>query len=138
MASSDSLGFGVIGTGAIGRLHAQHLVSRVPGARLVAVSDVVAEAAESCAQTTGSTAYSDHHALLANPQVEAVVIASPPDTHAAIIEDAAAAGKQIFSEKPIDCTLDKIDRAIVAVTRAGVKLQVDCCLLENSPRIARP
>ncbi len=124
MASGDSLGFGVIGTGAIGRLHAQHLVSRVPGARLVAVSDVVAEAARSCAEATGSTPYDDHHALLADPQVEAVVIASPPDTHAAIIEDAAAAGTQIFAEKPIDCTLEKIDRAIAAVARAGVKLQI--------------
>lgn len=124
MASGDSLGFGVIGTGAIGRLHAQHLVSRVPGARLVAVSDVVAEAARSCAEATGSTAYDDYRALLTDRQVDAVVIASPPDTHAAIIVDAAAAGKQIFSEKPIDCTLDKIDRAIAAAEKAGVKLQI--------------
>jgi myo-inositol 2-dehydrogenase/D-chiro-inositol 1-dehydrogenase len=121
---ADAIGFGVIGTGAIGRLHAQHLVSRVPGARLVAVSDVDVEAAGSCAEATASTAHSDHRALLADPLVEAVVIASPPDTHAAIIEDAAAAGKQVFSEKPIDCTLGKIDRAIAAVAKSGVAFQI--------------
>jgi myo-inositol 2-dehydrogenase/D-chiro-inositol 1-dehydrogenase len=119
-----AVGFGVIGAGAIGRLHAQHLASRVPGARLVAVSDVVRAAAEACAEATGAAAYEDHRDLLADPQVEAVVIASPPDTHAAMIEEAAAAGKQVFCEKPIDCELDKIDRALAAVARAGVKLQI--------------
>jgi len=119
-----ALGFGVIGAGAIGRLHARHLASQVEGARLVAVSDVVPEVAESCAQEAGARAYGDHRELLANPQVEAVVISSPPDTHAEIIEQAAAARKQIFCEKPIDCDLEKIDRALAAVAGAGVKLQI--------------
>ena len=119
-----AIGFGVIGTGAIGRLHARHLVSSVPGARLVAVSDVVHAAADACAQDTGAKAYAGPSGLLADPQVEAVVIASPPDTHAGIIEAAAAAGKQIFCEKPIDCEIEKIDRALAAVARAGVKLQI--------------
>jgi myo-inositol 2-dehydrogenase/D-chiro-inositol 1-dehydrogenase len=119
-----AIGFGVIGAGAIGRLHARHLASQVEGARLVAVSDVVPEAAQSCARDASATAYGDHRELLANPQVEAVVIASPPDTHAKIIEQAAAARKQIFCEKPIDCELEKIDRALAAVAGAGVKLQI--------------
>jgi myo-inositol 2-dehydrogenase/D-chiro-inositol 1-dehydrogenase len=117
------IGMGVIGAGVIGRLHAQHLVSRVSGARLLAVSDVVADVARSCGEANGVTAYDNHHALLADPSIDAVVIASPPDTHAALIEDAAHAGKHVFSEKPIDCTLEKIDRAVSAVQRAGVKLQ---------------
>jgi myo-inositol 2-dehydrogenase/D-chiro-inositol 1-dehydrogenase len=119
-----AIGFGVIGTGAIGWLHARHLASQVEGARLVAVSDVVREAAESCAQDTGAQLYGGHHELLADPGVEAVVIATPPDTHAAIVEQAAAAGKQIFCEKPIDCTLERTGDALAAVARAGVKLQV--------------
>ena len=120
----EAIGFGVIGAGAIGRLHAQHLAARIPGARLVAVSDVSREAADACAEAAGAAAYEDHRALLAHPQVEAVVIASPPDTHAALIEEAAAAGKQVFCEKPIDCALGKIDRALAAVARAGVTLQI--------------
>lgn len=120
----DTIGFGVIGAGAIGRLHAQHLALSVPGTRLVAVSDVVRAAAEACAEVHGAAAYEDHRELLADPRVDAVVIASPPDTHAAIIEDAAAAGKQVFCEKPIDCTLDKIDRALATVARARIKLQI--------------
>ncbi len=119
-----SIGFGVIGAGAIGRLHARHLTSSVPGARLVAVSDVVHAAADACAQETGAKAYADPSGLLGDEQVDAIVVASPPDTHAAIIEAAAAAGKQIFCEKPVDCEINKIDRALAAVERAGVKLQI--------------
>jgi myo-inositol 2-dehydrogenase/D-chiro-inositol 1-dehydrogenase len=66
----------------------------------------------------------DHNALLADPAVDAVVIASPPDTHAAITIDAANAGKHVFTEKPVDMTFEKIDAAIAAVERAGIKLQV--------------
>ena len=120
-----TIGFGVIGAGAIGRLHAQHLASRVPGARLVAIADVnPAAAAECVAQCDVSTVYENYQRLLRDPAIDAVVIASPPDTHAAIIEEAAAAGKQIFCEKPIDCELEKIDRALAAVAGAGVKLQI--------------
>jgi len=120
----STLGFGLIGAGVIGRLHAQHLASRVPSARLVGVSDPLADAARSCAESNSSMTYESHRALLADSGIHAVVIASPPDTHAGLIEDAAAAGKHIFCEKPIDCTLDKIDRAIATVDRAGVKLQI--------------
>jgi len=59
-----------------------------------------------------------------NPDIEAVVICSSTDTHAQMIEEAAAAGKHIFCEKPIDLDLARIDRALEAVGKAGVKLQV--------------
>ncbi len=120
-----TIAFGVIGAGAIGRLHAQHLASRVPGASLVAIADIDRSAAERFAEQLGSPAvYTDYHDLLNNPAIEAVVISSPPETHAEIIEEAAALGKQIFCEKPIDCDLGKIDRALAAVARAGVTLQI--------------
>jgi len=119
------VGIGLIGAGGIGRLHAQHLTSRVPGARLVAVADVDGKAAASCAEEHQvPSVYEDVRDLLADRAVDAVVICSPPDTHARIIEEAAARGKHVFCEKPIDCDLGKIDRALAAVARAGVKLQV--------------
>ena len=125
MSEQRTLGIGLIGTGAIGRLHAEHLASRVPGARLVAISDIDPVAAAACvAQCDVSAVYEDYRRLLANPAVEAVAICSPPDTHAEIIEAAAAAGKHIFCEKPVDCELAKIDHALAAVAKAGVKLQV--------------
>ena len=62
--------------------------------------------------------------MLDRPDIEAVVICSSTDTHARIIEEAAQAGKHIFCEKPIALDLASIDRALKAVKRAGVKLQI--------------
>jgi len=119
------LNLGLIGAGCIGRLHAEHLAFRLPEARLTMVADVNEAAAQACAQQCGVpaavTAYQD---LLENRDVEAIVICSTTDTHAEIIEAAAAAGKHIFCEKPIDFDLGRIDRALAAVALAGVKLQV--------------
>ena len=116
---------GVIGVGRIGRLHAEHLAYRIPAADLVAIADVNEAAARECAERLGvAKAVGDYHVLLNDPAIEAVAICSPTDTHAHIVEEAAGKGKHIFCEKPIDQTLAKIDRALSAVERAGVKLQV--------------
>ena len=116
---------GLIGAGRIGRMHARHLARLVPGARLVAVADVVLAAAQACAAECGvPQAVSDYRELLANPDVDAVVVCSATDTHAQIIVDAAQAGKHIFCEKPIALTLPTIDRALAATDQAGVKLQI--------------
>jgi myo-inositol 2-dehydrogenase/D-chiro-inositol 1-dehydrogenase len=122
---SSKVNVGLIGAGRIGRLHAEHLAFRIPQAELLIVSDIVPEAAQRCAADFDiPTATSDHRAIMENPGIEAVVICSSTDTHAALIEEAAAAGKHIFCEKPIDFDLARIDRALAAVERAGVKLQI--------------
>jgi myo-inositol 2-dehydrogenase/D-chiro-inositol 1-dehydrogenase len=116
---------GVIGTGRIGRLHTEHLAFRIPEAAVVAVSDVVKAAAEKCAADFNvPTVVTNYQALLENPDIDAVVICSSTDTHAQIVAEAAASGKQIFCEKPIALDLAAIDRALEAVRRAGVKLQI--------------
>lgn len=115
----------VVGAGRIGRVHAEHLAYRIPDANLVAVSDVFAEAAEKLAADLGvPAAYQDHRRILDDESVEAVAICSSTDTHAQMIEEAAAAGKQVFCEKPIALDLGAIDRALAAVEQAGVKLQI--------------
>jgi len=122
---SDRVNVGLIGAGRIGRLHAEHLVFRIPGANLVAVSDIVVEAAQKCAAEFGiPTATQDRRAIMENPDIEAVVICSSTDTHALMIEEAAGAGKHIFCEKPIAHDLGEIDRALAVVDKAGVKLQI--------------
>jgi myo-inositol 2-dehydrogenase/D-chiro-inositol 1-dehydrogenase len=122
---SSRVNIGLIGAGRIGRLHAEHLAFRIPGANLLAVSDIVLEAAHKCAAECDiPTVTQDHQAIMENPDIEAVVICSSTDTHARMIEQAAAAGKHIFCEKPIDFDLARIDRALAAVEKAGVKLQV--------------
>ncbi|UCC62143.1 MAG: Gfo/Idh/MocA family oxidoreductase, partial [Anaerolineae bacterium] len=122
---SDKLNVGIIGAGRIGRLHAEHLVRRIPQANVVAIADIVLEAAQKCAAELDiPAAVRDHRAIMENPEVEAVVICSSTDTHAQMMEEAAAAGKHIFCEKPIALDLARIDQALVAVEKAGVKLQV--------------
>ncbi|MBC7316302.1 MAG: inositol 2-dehydrogenase, partial [Chloroflexi bacterium] len=88
------------------------------------VADVVLSAAEQVAGEYGIAAYDDPRRLLEDPSVEAVVICTSTDTHAALIEAAAQAGKHIFCEKPIALDLAAIDRALAAVKATGVKLQI--------------
>ena len=121
----EKVNVGLIGVGRIGRLHARNLKYQVPGTRLLAVADVFEESAREIAfQLEIPIAEKDYRALLENKDIDAVVICSSTDTHAQIIVEAAEAGKHIFCEKPIALDLAKIDQAITAVKKAGVKLQV--------------
>lgn len=115
----------LLGAGNIGRFHAMTLARRTPGAALVAISDVREEVARELAAQLDVPGWSgDPASVLARDDVDAVVIATPAFTHAALIEQAAAAGKQIFVEKPVALDLATIDRALGAVRQAGVLLQV--------------
>ena len=120
-----SLKIGLIGAGRIGLQHAEHLTSRIPSADLLMVADAYEEAARQCADRLAIPfATRDYHAILEHPAIQAVVICSSTDSHAKIIEEAAQAGKHIFCEKPIALDLPSIDRALNAVERNGVKLQI--------------
>ncbi|HVN53689.1 MAG TPA: inositol 2-dehydrogenase [Anaerolineaceae bacterium] len=123
--SAQRLNVAVIGAGTIGRVHAANLSFRIPSARLLAIADVNLQAARALAETCAvSKAVEDYREVLADPQVEAVVICSSTNTHAAMICEAAEAGKHIFCEKPIDFSLPRIDAALDLVAKKGVKLQV--------------
>ena len=124
MTGGGELGVGVIGLGAMGRIHVGCLTARVPGARLAAVVDVDVEAARSVGIEHGVPHFTLTGALLQTPGVDAVVVATPAETHAEIVEAAASAGKHILCEKPLDCRLIPIDRALGSVDKAGVRLQV--------------
>jgi myo-inositol 2-dehydrogenase/D-chiro-inositol 1-dehydrogenase len=117
--------FGVIGAGRIGKIHAENLARRIPGATVTAIADPMVESAQEVAARLGIPAcYADYHAILNDPAIEAVAICSSTNTHAQIIIEAAQAGKQIFCEKPIAYDLARIDAALAAVEKAGVKLQI--------------
>lgn len=116
---------GLIGAGRIGQIHGETLARRLEAAQLAAVADINLAAAEALAGRLGTTrALADYRHLLDDKEIDAIVIASASDTHAQIVEEAAAAGKDVFCEKPIDFDLARIDRALAAVQAAGVKLQV--------------
>ena len=116
---------GLIGAGRVGRLHANTLTTRIPGAKLLAVADIFEEAAKSAAEDYGIPDYSmDPAELISSGDIDAVVICSSTDTHCRFIIEAARAGKQIFCEKPIAFDLAEIDEALSAVAEAGVQLQI--------------
>jgi len=121
----EKVNIGIIGVGRIGKLHARNLKYQIPGSKVLAVADIFEKSArETASQLEISIAEKDYRVLLENRDIDAVVICSSTDTHAQIISEAAQAGKHIFSEKPIALDIDKIDQAITAVKKAGVKLQV--------------
>ncbi len=120
-----TLKIGVIGAGRIGKLHAENLVTRLPGVDVLAIADVNEAAAQETAAKLHIPLASAHHQdILNHPDIEAVAICSATDTHSQMIIEAAQAGKHIFCEKPIDYDLSRIDAALNAVEKAGVKLQV--------------
>ena len=96
----------------------------MPGARLVMIADPAPGAAARLADEIGGRATTDPQELIADPEVEAVVIAAPARFHADLVVAAAAAGRAVFCEKPMALTLADADRAIAAAAQAGVPLQV--------------
>jgi len=115
----------VIGTGRMGSVHVRNIARLIPEADLVAVCDIRLEVAQAVADEIGLRwVVKDYHELLTDNDIEAILIASSTDTHAFIMKDVAEAGKHIFCEKPLALELDKIDEALAAVEKAGVKLQV--------------
>lgn len=125
MSIPRPLAVGVLGTGRMGSFHAETVARRLPGVRLAALADPAPGAAQRLGDLLGCpTAYTEAADLLADPRVEAVVIATPARTHADLVEAAARAGKAVYCEKPMATTLADADRAIAAARDAGVPLQV--------------
>jgi len=119
MEKASKVKVGLIGAGRIGRVHAENLAYRIPNAELAAVADVIEDAAKKLAGDLQIPAtYRDAAPIMADKRIDAVIICSSTDTHAQLIEDAAAARKHIFCEKPIALDLGKIDHALAAVNRA--------------------
>jgi myo-inositol 2-dehydrogenase/D-chiro-inositol 1-dehydrogenase len=108
----------MFGAGRIGKIHAGNLV-RQPGVKLKYVVDVDAAAAGALAQQHGAKV-ADGDTVFGDANVKVVVIASSTDTHADLILRAAAAGKAIFCEKPVDLALDRAKTCAAAVAKAGV------------------
>ena len=122
---AERLGVGVIGVGTIGRQHAANLAWRIPRAQLTAVADANPEAARTVAtQLSVPRWYATADELAADPDVEAIVVASSHHAHLEGILAAARHGKDVFCEKPITPTLAEADQAIAAVETAGVRLQI--------------
>ena len=113
----------VLGCGRIGRLHAELLARRIPGASLATVFDVVPSAASALGVAFGVPAAGSVDEALAG-DVDAVAICTSTDTHAELIARVAAAGLPAFCEKPVSLDLAEVDAALAAVEASGTLLHV--------------
>src|ERR1700761_5143763 len=129
-------GFAVVGAGLWGAQHAR-VLSTLPEADLVAVCDVDAGRAEAMRARFGARqAYTDLAALLANPAIEAVTVATPDFAHSAIILAALAAGKHVMSEKPLATDVAETERVVAAAKQSGRMLMLDFHNRVNPPVVA--
>lgn len=103
-------------------MHAESVIA-MNRATLVAIADPSSEAAESLSGETGVPARSTE-AVIHAPDIDAVVICTPTDTHADLIEAAANAGKAILCEKPVDLSADRIRACAANVEKSGVPLMI--------------
>lgn len=117
------LRFGIIGTGRIGDMHAR-LVALQPDASVTWCYDVFEDSARQTAEAMGARATTNLDALLGAEDVDAVLIASPTNTHVEMILRAAEAGKPILCEKPIDVDIDKVEECREKLQAFDVPLQL--------------
>lgn len=118
-----SLGIGVVGLGAIGGKHVS-MLKNLREANIVGVSDLNQDLVNKTIAGTAIQGYTDYRQLLARPDLEAVIIATPDHLHKDITIEAAQAGKHILVEKPIATTVEDGEAMIDAANKANVKLMV--------------
>lgn len=114
--------FGVLGAGRIGQVHARAIAS-VDGAVLVAIAEPM-EAAAKAAQAAFGCELRTIDEIAASDDIDAVVICTPTDTHADLIEQFARAGKAVFCEKPVDLDVGRVKQALATVEETGATLMV--------------
>jgi UDP-N-acetyl-2-amino-2-deoxyglucuronate dehydrogenase len=117
------IGFGIIGCGNISTIHAK-AIQAIPEARLRAFHSHSQPKAEKMAQQYGVEFESNLDRFLERQDIQAVSICTPSGTHTELGIKAAAAGKHVVVEKPIDVTVEKARRLIEACQHARVKLSV--------------
>ncbi|KAG3108502.1 hypothetical protein PI124_g11925 [Phytophthora idaei] len=113
---------GLIGAGRIGKVHAQSL--QRAGAVIVTIADPVGDVAETVAAQFGIAHWTKNASDVFSVDIDAVVICSPTALHAEQIIEAAQHKKHIFCEKPVDFSVDVVNKAIKAADDAGVKLMI--------------
>jgi myo-inositol 2-dehydrogenase/D-chiro-inositol 1-dehydrogenase len=118
-----TISIGLIGAGRIGRMHAELLARRVPGAVLGIVHDVHTPFAVEVGAMLGVPVAASVDEVLA-ADVDAVAICSSADTHVELMVASAEAGKAVFCEKPVSLDLEELERGLDAIEANGVPFQV--------------
>lgn len=120
---SQQFKIGISGAGTIGKIHAEAL-SQIDQAELVAVAEPREDAGKAFVEEFGGTHYTSYPDMLANADIDLVIVATPSGLHPDQVVLAADNGKHIITEKPMAITREGLDRMIQATDDAGVKLAV--------------
>lgn len=117
---------GIIGAGRIGKVHVQSICTQVPNAEVKMLADpFMNEETETWAKKMGVKAVTkDYKEVLADPEIDAVLICSSTDTHSPISVEAIQAGKHVFCEKPIDHDVTKIKEVMDVLKNSKMKYQI--------------
>ena len=121
----ETIGLGLIGAGRAGMIHARNFATRVPFAKMVAVSDVVEESAQKAAAELGiSVWHTNWQDILSNSAIDAVIVVTPTKFHHEIVIEAAKAKKHILCEKPMAMNKQECLEMNEAAAANKVNLQI--------------
>jgi len=120
----DKINVAVAGLGRIGKIHLKNLVRNFSELRVVAVMDLLEESKAIADEFNVPLFVKNFDELLAVPDLDAVVICSPTDTHANYVVKAARAGVQVFCEKPLELSLERVREVLEIIKKEGVHLML--------------
>jgi myo-inositol 2-dehydrogenase / D-chiro-inositol 1-dehydrogenase len=118
----SNLSIGIIGTGGMGARHTLNLTRYVSGARITAAYDLDQARVAQVAAQVSATVFDDPLKLIADPDVDAVMIVSPDDTHARFTLACLEAGKPVLCEKPLATSAADAERVLAAEVKTGKRL----------------
>jgi myo-inositol 2-dehydrogenase/D-chiro-inositol 1-dehydrogenase len=115
----EVVGIGIIGTGKQGADHARRIASLGDKARLVTVHDYDRGLAQQVADNCGAAVATNDQALIDDPEVDAIIVASSTETHVEFVLACIAAGKPVLTEKPLGITVPSCELVLDAEMAAG-------------------
>src|SRR5438128_8027022 len=128
----DGVRVGIVGSGRIGRVHAE-AYRRVAGGSVVACLDAVPSVADELARDFGLEVITGYSEMLAREDIDAVLIATPNWLHAEMTCEALATGKHVFCQKPMALTIDEADRVVQVAKASAAVLQFGFMLRFTPP-----
>lgn len=123
-AKMATIKLGILGLGRIGRIHLENLCTKIPGVEVVAAMNPSAQGQDFARTRNVTLVTDDADAVINHPDVNAVLVCSPTDSHSEYVQKAARAGKAIFCEKPLDLSLEKVKQTLKVVKDANVPLML--------------
>jgi len=121
------IGFGIIGTGNIAKFHAQ-CIEKIPNAKLLGVLSKTESRALDIAVNFRAPVFWEIEKLLSHPEIDVICVCNESGLHGATIAKIAKAGKHILCEKPLETTVEKIDRIAEVVKSTGIQM---ACVFQN-------